>query len=83
MSMDSIIARCHREYHNGLLGGFTFALSKECSPNGCMSWTYEHSTCHCGKTQIIYDKKNINYEYKGDVHIDDKYPMYRISFCFF
>jgi len=79
-STDDIIRTCHKLYHDHLLNAFTFTLGKECSQNGCMSWTYGHIYCHCGKTQIFYDKKDINYNYQKDVHIEDKHPLYKISF---
>lgn len=81
MSTDVIIGTCHKLYHDHLLNNFTFTLERECSRNGCMSWTYGHTRCYCGKTMISYNKKNINYGYKEDVHIDDEHPLYRISFC--
>lgn len=80
MPTDDVIKTCHREHHNDLLNGFTFSLSKECMPNGCMSWTYGQTHCRCGKTRVCYDKKNINYGYGGDIHIDDTYPLYCVSF---
>jgi hypothetical protein len=80
MSIDSVIQTCHIEYHNDLLDGFTFTLSKECTPNGCMSWTHGQTHCSCGKILVCYDKKNINYEYEGEIHIDDTHPLYCISF---
>lgn len=79
MSMDNAIHTCHREHHSDLLNGFTFTLSKECTPNGCMSWTHGQTHCCCGKTRVCYDKKNINYGYEGDIHIDDTHPLYRVS----
>lgn len=80
MSIDSIICSCHREIHNDLLKGFTFTLSKECTPDGCMSWTYGQTHCFCGKTRVYYDKKNINYGYGSGIHIDDTHPLYCVSF---
>jgi hypothetical protein len=82
LPMDNVINTCHIEHHDDLLNGFTFALPTECTSNGCMSWTHGQTHCHCGKTRVCYDKKNINYGYEGDIHIDDTHPLYRVSFYY-
>lgn len=76
--INKIIELCHRKYHDKLLKGFRFTLDRECSVNGCMSWTYGNTHCSCKKTQISYDKTSINYI--TDIHLDDKHPLYKICF---
>lgn len=75
MKTSNIIEFCHRNYNTVLLKGFTFVLHKECSLNGCMSWTYGSPTCSCGKTIITYDD---GIDYINDICLDDKTPIYSL-----
>lgn len=79
MTNDEIINKCHRLLHSKLLHSFTFVLKKECTKNGCMSWTYGDKSCCCGRKTISYDEENIDYRFNGDISIDDIHPVYKFT----